>query len=289
MAGRRRYPPDLLARTAAVSTSVVDMLRRLDAPLCSATRRYLRTRLEHHDIDTSHFVDEPPPHRPRQSYSKERLADAAARSRSVREVMTHLGCPPHDSAYSHIRNRLSRCGIDTSHFTDTAKGSHLLPREELTAAVAASASLAAVLRLLNMPVNTTSRRILRRSVAAYGLPTAHFTGQAHGRGKPSPHRRTAQEILRRLAPGSARTSTALLRRALDESRVPRRCAACGTGETWQGRRLVLEIDHINGDRLDNRRANLRHLCPSCHSQTRTFARGGRKRPVRTVARRGTVQ
>ncbi|WP_420717446.1 HNH endonuclease [Streptomyces sp. WM6378] len=37
----------------------------------------------------------------------------------------------------------------------------------------------------------------------------------------------------------------------------------------------MEIDHVNGDRLDNRRENLRYLCPSCHSQTGTFSnRGG---------------
>jgi hypothetical protein len=34
--------------------------------------------------------------------------------------------------------------------------------------------------------------------------------------------------------------------------------------------LVLQIDHINGDILDNRRENLRFLCPNCHSQTATF-------------------
>ncbi|MFE2931499.1 HNH endonuclease signature motif containing protein [Streptomyces sp. NPDC059278] len=39
-----------------------------------------------------------------------------------------------------------------------------------------------------------------------------------------------------------------------------------------GDRLVLEIDHINGDRLDNRQKNLRYLCPSCHSQTETFSK-----------------
>ncbi|MDK1473775.1 HNH endonuclease [Streptomyces sp. 549] len=50
------------------------------------------------------------------------------------------------------------------------------------------------------------------------------------------------------------------------------CVACGQSDLWHGRPLVLEIDHINGDRWDNRRQNLRFLCPSCHSQTRTFSR-----------------
>ncbi|MFF0592602.1 HNH endonuclease signature motif containing protein [Streptomyces antibioticus] len=68
----------------------------------------------------------------------------------------------------------------------------------------------------------------------------------------------------------------MLRRALDDLAVPRVCAECGVGDIWQGRRLVLEIDHIDGDRLNNRRENLRYLCPSCHGQTSTFSRRGRK-------------
>ncbi|WP_267245976.1 HNH endonuclease [Streptomyces sp. PR69] len=164
-----------------------------------------------------------------------------------------------------------------------------LPRDRIAAAVESAASLAGTLAALGLPDGTTARRHLKQSIEAHGLSTAHFTGQAHRRGVQSWNRKSAADVLVRLAPGTSRAKTALLRRALDDLGVPHVCDACGIGDTWQGRRLVLEIDHINGDRLDNRRENLRYLCPSCHSQTGTFAKPGPKpRPVSAV-RPGTVQ
>lgn len=47
------------------------------------------------------------------------------------------------------------------------------------------------------------------------------------------------------------------------------CLHCGINE-WQGKPIVIEIDHVNGDRTDNSRKNLRGLCPNCHSQTETW-------------------
>jgi len=37
------------------------------------------------------------------------------------------------------------------------------------------------------------------------------------------------------------------------------------------KRLVLQVDHINGLHHDYRPENLRFLCPNCHSQTVNFA------------------
>jgi|GEM_PF-214559 len=271
MVPRVAYTHDLLTRTAAASTSLVDMLRRLGTPLGSAPRRYLRARLQHHGIDTAHFVDEPLPRRPHHSYTRALLSEAATQSHSIREMLDYMEVPPYDSAYTHLRRKLDQFGIDTSHFTRRGHGAALPPRDEMERAVAASQSLAGVLTRLALPDNGTSRRMVKRSIEAYGLSTEHFTGQGHRRGIPSPNRRSADHILRHRAPGSRRERTTFLRRALDEKKVPRRCTECGLGDTWQGRRLVLEIDHINGDRLDSRLANLRYLCPSCHSQTRTFS------------------
>lgn len=50
-----------------------------------------------------------------------------------------------------------------------------------------------------------------------------------------------------------------------------KCAICGIPPEWNGNKLRFEVDHINGDRKNESRENLRLLCPNCHSQTETFS------------------
>lgn len=47
------------------------------------------------------------------------------------------------------------------------------------------------------------------------------------------------------------------------------CECCGISE-WQGKKIVLECDHIDGDHKNNHPTNLRLICPNCHSQTDTY-------------------
>ncbi|MFF8013073.1 HNH endonuclease [Streptomyces sp. NPDC007929] len=254
---------------------MVDLMRRLRAPLGSGPRGYLSKRLRHYGIDISHFREEPLPERERRSYPEQLLREAAAQSTSIREMVQYMGLSPRDSPYGYIRKQLDAFGIDTSHFTGgrNNRSGAIFPREDVTRAVAASHSLSGVLRMLGLStLGGSGRAKARRSIEFYGLSIDHFTGQGHFRGTSSPRRRSADQILVRRPPGSPRTQTVLLRRALDDLGVPRMCSECGTGESWQGRRLVLEIDHIDGDRLNNRIENLRYLCPCCHSQTQTHSR-----------------
>ncbi|MFI0238954.1 HNH endonuclease [Streptomyces sp. NPDC016845] len=272
-----KYPRETLIAAAKESTSLVDLMHRVGAPMGSGPAGYLRKRLAHYEIDTSHFREEPLPERPRRSYSAEVLTDAAARSTSIREMFLHMGVPPEDGPYWLIKRKLAKFGIDTSHF-GPGRGSvatALFPEEEFTRAVAVSRSLAELMRELGKPsYDSSARTRAKRSIDAYGLSTEHFVGQGHQAGASSPKRRSATDILIRRPPGSRRTRTHLLRRALDDLGVPRACAECGQGQVWEGKRLVLEIDHINGDPLDDRRENLRYLCPNCHALTRTWCRGG---------------
>lgn len=52
------------------------------------------------------------------------------------------------------------------------------------------------------------------------------------------------------------------------------CECCGLS-SWQGKDIVLQVDHINGDPYNNTPENLRLICPNCHSQTDTFAGANR--------------
>ena len=48
-----------------------------------------------------------------------------------------------------------------------------------------------------------------------------------------------------------------------------KCVECGISE-WNGKQLVLHLDHIDGDSSNHQKSNLRFLCPNCHSQTDTW-------------------
>lgn len=49
-----------------------------------------------------------------------------------------------------------------------------------------------------------------------------------------------------------------------------KCAICGNNDIWNNDELHLILDHIDGDATNNKRTNLRLICPNCDSQLPTF-------------------
>lgn len=73
-----------------------------------------------------------------------------------------------------------------------------------------------------------------------------------------------EAIQRQFAAGELQ-SRRTLRKQLDTTK----CSSCGISE-WQGVKIPLELDHIDGDASNNLPSNLRILCPNCHSITPTW-------------------
>ncbi|MGI5468964.1 HNH endonuclease [Streptomyces sp. CA-132043] len=212
-------------------------------------------------------------------YTRELLTEAALRCSSIEEVIAYGGGRVYRGARRHLAKRFDHFGIDISHF-DHAPRRTARPRPTKVAlqeAVSASVSMAAALRHLGRPVNTRAQKLFHQWVAEDGISTSHFLGQAHQRGRPGTTPTKPPERILVGHDGRHRTQSAMLRRALRQIGVPERCAKCGTGPSWHGRPMTLEVDHISGDWSDDRAENLRLLCPNCHAITSTWCRGGNRR------------
>lgn len=139
-------------------------------------------------------------------------------------------------------------------------------KEILETAVENTFSYAGVLRYLGLRQAGGTQSYISSRIKGFSIDTSHFTGQAHNKGKASNNRLSPSQILVIMPKGSLRQRHSRLKRAMIESGIDYTCAECGMSNIWNGKIICLEVDHIDGDWLNNLLENLRFLCPNCHSQ-----------------------
>lgn len=115
-----------------------------------------------------------------------------------------------------------------------------------------------------------------RAISENNLDTAHFTGKAWKKNRTFDFvpRKKLEDIL---VKGSTFQSFKLKKRLFAEGIKYPKCELCGWAKTSPDGRIPVELDHINGDRNDNRLENLRILCPNCHSLQSTHRGMNQKR------------
>lgn len=104
----------------------------------------------------------------------------------------------------------------------------------------------------------------KKYIKEYGLNIKHFKGRGwnlglRGIGKP------LIPLEKILVKNSYFQSFKLKKRLFVVGLKPQYCEQCGWAKKTKDGYLPLELDHINGNRHDNRLENLQILCPNCHS------------------------
>ncbi len=145
-------------------------------------------------------------------------------------------------------------------------------KEKLEDAASKATSIQGVARIvIGKSVGGTQHQHLKKMIKKYNIDTNHFLGYRHNLGISSNKRKSPEQIFI----VGQRQKSFLLRRALIESGVEYKCVVCGINK-WRDKELNLEVDHIDGNSIDNKIENLRFLCPNCHTQTSTYGFRGIK-------------
>ena len=136
-----------------------------------------------------------------------------------------------------------------------------------------SYSYAEVLRKAGRKQGGGTQATLRKKIEEFGIDISHFTGQ---RWQDSPnqidnHENREKYSLEEVFIKNSPVTQKVLRGYVERHNViPYKCQNCGCDGHWQNGIIALEIDHIDGDNINNEISNLRYLCPNCHALTDTY-------------------
>lgn len=141
----------------------------------------------------------------------------------------------------------------------------------------ASAEVATQLKALTSEVCSISELLRQLGYAthggsrAYAVAALKYHNIDHSHFRKTGNRYRALELKDVLVEECPTNRHVVKRLLLKHGVLKNECSICDLGGEWNGKPITMRLDHINGIHDDNRRENLRMVCPNCDSQLSTYA------------------
>lgn len=201
------------------------------------------------------------------SYTKRQLIKAVNESTSFKEVALALNLKPLYNTRKSLESKVEKLGIDNSHFISVDKDRW--SKEDLQQAVDKAECFTDVLRTLGVLPRGDNHQTVRKHIKKHKINISHLQYK--------PRRGGVIVADEEVFTQKSKVASAVVKRRYLKLRKDLKCDNCSILPKWNGKPLVLQLDHIDGDSTNNQLINLRLLCPNCHSQTETWGR--KSKPV----------
>jgi Zn finger protein HypA/HybF involved in hydrogenase expression len=138
----------------------------------------------------------------------------------------------------------------------------MIDKQKIIEACQTAKSMAQASASLGMNFATFSRYAKK-----YGCYTPNQGGKGINKGKTRQYGFSVQDVIEGKVPQLS--SYKVKRKLIKAGILKNQCSECGITR-WNGKKISLELDHIDGNSHNHQLSNLRIICPNCHSQTETF-------------------
>jgi len=266
-----------------LSDSWSDLARRCGKPLkfgrfCSShCVMALKQKVQGLRLDTQHFTAR----KTRPEVPDDAFRAFARESTKLSELMRKCNyCYSSKHARAYCTQRIKDLRLPVTHFRLRKSPASMKPRtstklhavddESFRTLVSGSSSWFALMQKCGYKHNFRDQKSkCMRRAALLNLDTSHFTTRCGGVKKEAEHVFVADRRFHNVS---------LKHRLIHDFGWPYECSKCKNVHftqcdgvvMWMNEAVTLQLEHKNGNHIDNRIENLELLCALCHSQTSTY-------------------